>query len=316
MRIPIYVIATWVLCFSSASSVGYAQVEQTQQLASKPLISNQLTPAENVAVWPDLAPDETTHETGKKIPRPAKNGALPITLITDVRKPTLDIYPAKNPSGVGVLILPGGGFNFVVPDLEGSEAAAILNKLGITAFVLRYRTKKDKNDTGWKRALQDSQRTMKYLRANAKKWKLEVNKIGLFGFSAGGQVAARLLTDQGKLSYEPVDEMDKVLHRPDFSILIYPWNMYDSKTESLLPSLKVTSKLPPTFIVHTDDDQSSSLGSALFYVELKKAGVNAEIHVYQNGGHGYGTRSRPNSNIGSWSDRMVEWLKVSKLAEK
>ena len=268
----------------------------------------------SVPIWPELAPGETSRETGTTQPfRPNENP--PVTRVTNIRFPTLDIFPAENPNGVGVLILPGGGFGKVVPDMEGSEAAAILNKLGISAFVLRYRTKKESRDPGWKRPLQDAQRAMAMIRASAEKWKLDAEKIGLFGFSAGGQVAARLLTDQGKLAYDSVDNVDETSHRPDFAILIYPWNMYDKTTDQLVPEIKVTKEVPPTFIVHTHDDGSTSLGSVLFYVGLKKAGVDGELHVYRNGGHGYGTRPRPNSDIGTWSHRLVDWLKNRGLGQ-
>lgn len=270
-------------------------------------------PSANLAIWPDLAPGELSRETGTNLPPRNKATKLPVTRVEKICKPTMDVFPAANPNGVGVLILPGGGFNYVVPDLEGSDVAPILNKLGISVFVLRYRTRKDKNDTGWKSALQDSQRAMKFLRKNADKWKLETSKIGLLGFSAGGQVAARLLTDKGEIAYQAIDEVDKLSHRPDFSIMIYPWNMYDEKTGSLLPELKIDKTLPPTFIVHTSDDRSSSLGSVYFYAGLKKAGVDAELHVYRNGGHGYGTRPRSHSSIGTWPDRMVDWIKSSKI---
>lgn len=265
-------------------------------------------PDSTVTIWPDLAPGETSRATGTLQPF-RESEKPPVSRVVDIRLPTMDVFPAKEPNGVGVLILPGGGFGKVVPDMEGSEAAAILNKLGISAFVLRYRTKRESSDAGWKRPLQDSQRAMSWLRANAKKYKLNSDKIGVFGFSAGGQVAGRLLTDHGKLAYDKVDELDSTSHRPDFAILIYPWNMYDKTTDALVPEIKVTKEVPPTFIVHTHDDGSTSLGSVLFYAELKRAGVDGELHVYRNGGHGYGTRARPNSYIGTWSDRMVDWLR-------
>ena len=272
------------------------------------------TASDSIRIWPDLAPGETSRETGELQPfRP--NEKPPVSRVVKIRLPTMDVFPAPKPNGVGVLILPGGGFGKVVPDMEGSEAAAILNKLGISAFVLRYRTKLESTDPGWKRPLQDAQRAMSWLRQNASKYKLEKDRIGLFGFSAGGQVAARLLTDAGELAYKRVDETDEVSHRPDFAIMIYPWNMYDKKTDSLVPEIKVTKDLPPTFIVHTHDDGSTSLGSVLFYVGLKKAGVDSELHVYRNGGHGYGTRARKNSMIGTWPDRMVDWLKNRELGK-
>lgn len=271
------------------------------------------TPAKNIPIWPDLAPAETTGETGTAQP-PRNESGPKVTRIEKIRKPTLDVFPADKPNGVGVLILPGGGFNYVVTDKEGSEAARILNRFGISAFVLRYRTKRDSQDPGWRRPLQDAQRSLKLLRAEARRWNLHENKIGLLGFSSGGQVAARLLTDNGEPAYTPVDAIDSTEHRPDFSMLIYPWKIYVSDTDSLLPEIKVTAGLPPTFIVHTHDDSSSPLGSVLFYVGLKKAGVDAELHVYENGGHGYGTRSKPDSNIGTWTDRMIDWLRVRQLA--
>jgi len=265
----------------------------------------------NIPIWPDLAPGETSREVGKALP-PRKPESK-ITRIAGIRRPTLDIYLADKPNGVGVLILPGGGFNYVVTDMEGSAAAKILNKLGISCFVLRYRTKLDENDSGWKGALQDAQRGIKLIRANAKEWKLDEAKIGLMGFSSGGQTAARLLTDNGERAYESLDATDKIPHQPDFSILIYPWRMYVEETDSLLPEMNFTAGLPPTFIVHTHDDKSSSIGAALFYIGLKKAGGDAEIHVYENGGHGYGTRGKKNSNIGTWPERMKDWLRVRKL---
>lgn len=273
-----------------------------------------LAESPSIAIWPDLAPGETSRETG--MPRPPRNENPPVTRVEKIRRPTLEVYAAEQPTGIGVLILPGGGFNYVVTDKEGSDAAVILNRLGITAFVLRYRTKVDSEDPGWKGALQDAQRAMKFLRAHADKWQLEQDKIGLLGFSSGGQVASRLLGDQGELAYKPTDDVDKVSHRPDFSMLIYPWRIYVPETDSLVPEIKVTSSAPPTFIVHTHDDASSSLGSVLFYAALKKVGVDAELHVYENGGHGYGARPKPNSNIGSWPDRMVDWLKVRGLTDQ
>ena len=269
-------------------------------------------PTETAKPWPELAPGESSKETGRTLPF-RENENPPVSRVVEIRCPTIDIFPAAKPNGVGVLILPGGGFGKVVPDMEGSEAAAILNKLGISAFVLRYRTKKESSDPGWVRPLQDSQRAMKWLRANAEKWQLQPDKIGLFGFSAGGQVAARLMTDGGTLAYQSVDAMDKLSHRPAFGILIYPWNMYDKQTDQLFPEIKVTDQVPPTFIVHTHDDGSTSLGSVLFYADMKRAGVDGELHIYRNGGHGYGTRDRPDSYIGSWPDRMVDWLRNRKL---
>ncbi len=258
-------------------------------------------------VWPDLAPGETTRSTGEKKPSPAKQDP-PITLMTKVTQPTFTVHAAEDPNGAGVVILPGGGFSRVVPDLEGSEAAAFLNRIGVTVFVLSYRTKNSPDESGWEKPLQDAQRTLAIVRSRAAEWKLDKDKIGLLGFSAGGNVAARLLSAEGVLAYESVDDIDSTPHRPDFSILIYPWSIYDAEKDSLIDGVSVPESCPPTFIVHTDDDKSSSLGSVLFYAGLKKFGIPAELHVYGNGGHGYGVRPRESSEISSWPGHAAHWL--------
>jgi acetyl esterase/lipase len=261
-------------------------------------------------VWPDLAPGETERTTGKMLPmRPHDNP--PITRIEKIRRPPMTVYPATvNANGAAVLILPGGGFGRVVPDLEGSEAAQWLGKLGVTSFVLNYRTKlaSAEDEPAWLRPLQDAQRAMRWIRANGSRWNLNRDRIGLLAFSAGGQVGSILITaDQA--AYEAIDAVDQREFRPNFAMLVYPWRIYDSATDALLPQIKVTPETPPSFIVHTHDDASTSLGSVLLYADMKRHNVPAELHIYENGGHGYGTRKRPNSNIGSWPDRATDWLK-------
>ncbi|MFP6766277.1 MAG: alpha/beta hydrolase [Planctomycetaceae bacterium] len=239
-----------------------------------------------------------------------------MTRVVNIRRPGLDIYlPRKNPSGTALLILPGGGFGKVVPDKEGSEAAPWLNRLGIAAFVLRYRTNEvtPRDEPAFMRPLQDAQRSLRILRANAGKWNLKTDRIGVLGFSAGGQVGAILHTAEGKPAYEALDGIDQQFCGPDFSLLVYPWRVYDPATDALLPEIRMTEKTPPAFLVHTHDDASSSLGSVLIYAGLKRHGVPAELHIYQNGGHGYGMRSVPESDIGTWPERATDWLRLRGL---
>lgn len=275
-------------------------------LSCTPAIAQETPP---IFVWPDLAPGETDRASGTTLPmRPTDNP--PITRVEKIRRPPMTVYPAtKNPNGAAVLILPGGGFGRVVPDLEGSEAAKWLGELGVTSFVLNYRTRREDagDEPAWRRPLQDAQRAMRWIRANAAKWNLDTKKIGLLAFSAGGQVGSILITAD-EAAYKSIDAVDEQPFRPDFSMLVYPWQIYDQDTDGLLPQIKVTEKTPPSFIVHTHDDNSSSLGAVFLYADLKRNNVPAELHVYENGGHGYGTRDRPNSNIGSWTDRATDWL--------
>jgi len=267
----------------------------------------------SIPIWPDNAPGETTKDSGTELPkRDADNP--PITRVEKITYPTMDYFPATHPNGTTVLILPGGGFRYVVTDLEGSEAAVGLNKLGIGVFVLRYRTSLTPEDA-WKRPLQDSQRAIRWIRSHASEYGIDSSKVGLLGFSAGGQIAAIHLT-QESAAYPSADSIDTQSYRPDFGVLVYPWRIYDAGSGGLVGSIRVSKDTPATLIVHTHDDASSSLGAVYMYAELKKKDVSSELHVYQNGGHGYGVRSRPNSMIGTWQNRMHEWLQLRGYANE
>ncbi|MEQ8617499.1 MAG: alpha/beta hydrolase [Lacipirellulaceae bacterium] len=277
------------------------------------LICPSLAPAgETFLIWPDLAPGETTKQVGVPMPADGKSDP-PIVRLKDVTSPKMEVFlPEGKSSGAAVLILPGGGYNYVVPNLEGSELATKLNEQGITAFVLNYRTKNTKEGPHWKRPLADSRRAMRVIRSRAAEWKLDPAKLGLVGFSAGGQLAAIHLTNEIK-AYEPIDAIDEASAAANFALLIYPWQMYDKKTDRLIPEIVPDEGTPPTFIVHTHDDKSTSLGAVLFYSALKKSNVPGELHVYTTGGHGYGTRPRNGSVIHTWPDRAVEWLRLRGL---
>ena len=265
-------------------------------------------------VWPDLAPGETSRSIGEKLPdRPQDKPT--ITRVEKVRLPTMVRYPAEQPNGTAILILPGGGFAKVVPNLEGSEAAPWLNSLGITVFVLNYRTNEvtPKDEPAWKRPLQDAQRALRVIRNRADEWKIDVDRVGVLGFSAGGQVASILHTAEGKPAYSAIDDVDNLDCAPNFSLLVYPWRILKNDTD-LLDEIKPGNTSPPAFIVHTHDDRSTSVGAVMIYAGLRRAGVPAELHVYETGGHGYGTRPRPNSEIGTWPDRATPWLRLHKLA--
>ena len=271
------------------------------------IFANALPATEINDVWPGLAPGETTRNRGEILPF-RENEKPRVTRVVKISQPTFTVHLAAQPNGAAAVILPGGGFGKVVPDKEGTEVAQWLNQQGIAAFVLSYRTTEDNRIPGWVKPLQDAQRMMALVRSQVKLYGLKADRIGIAGFSAGGQVAAKLLCDQGKLSYQRIDEVDDVSHRPDFAMLIYPWRIYDAATGSLIDGVKVSADVPPTFIVHTDDDASTSLGAVLFYAELKKLKITSELHVYGNGGHGYGLREVPGSQISTWTNHAAHWL--------
>ncbi|HIE97288.1 MAG TPA: alpha/beta hydrolase [Planctomycetes bacterium] len=269
-----------------------------------------------VMVWPEYAPGETSLDEGTNQPYRADE-VPPVTRTIKIRRPSIDVFLADNPNGTAILVLPGGGFGKVVPDKEGSEAAPWLNQFGISTFVLRYRTNEvtPKTEPAWRRPLQDAQRALRIIRARATEWKVNADQVGVLAFSAGGQVGSILHTAEGKPVYEAMDATDEQDCSPDFSLLIYPWNVYDPATDGLLPEIKPSKTSPPAFIVHTHDDRSSSLGSVLIYAGLKRHNIPAELHVYENGGHGYGMRAVAGSQIGTWPARAGEWLRLRGLAE-
>jgi acetyl esterase/lipase len=267
-----------------------------------------------IPIWPDLAPGETERHPGTALPDNPQDKP-PITRVEKITQPTLRAYlPQHGANGTAIVILPGGGFRYVVPDLEGSEAAAFLNPLGIAVFVLNYRTDATNAPDKWRRPLQDSQRAIRFVRANAARWNLDPKKIGMLAFSAGGQVGAIHLGEFGD-AYAAVDAIDEQSARPDFALLVYPWNVADKTTGELMPEIRLGASSPPTFLIHTGDDASSSLGSIGIYVALKKAGVATELHIYENGGHGYGTREREGSLIGTWPLRAATWLRAHRWGE-
>lgn len=280
-------------------------------------LSPRVGAIESIPLWNGPAPGETTQNPGT----PKPGGEDNVTRIENVTQPTLDLYgvPAKANDGKprpAVLVIPGGGFYYVVPDLEGSEPAEMLEQLGIATVVLRYRTRDGKNDDqAWRRPLQDAQRAMSLLRSKAAEWNIDPQRIGTMGFSAGGQTAARLITAKER-TYQASDAVDRESHRPDFGMLVYPWRLLadDAESMELTEGMVVDATTPPTWLVHTQDDHAADpLGSMAFYAAMTKHKIPGELFIYQSGGHGYGIRPRPNSVIHTWGDRAADWLRKQKL---
>ena len=272
-----------------------------------------------VDIWPDLAPGESTRNTGEALPRRPSEDP-PATRVKSITHPRLHVFHPPGPvaswSGASVLIFPGGAYNYVVTDKEGSEAAAWMNRHGITSIVVHYRTKQAAGTQTnadlpklSERPLQDGQRAVSLVRHHAGEWGLKSDQIGVLGFSAGGQAAALVTTRFASRSYKSRDEVDDVSCRPDFSMLVYPWRLVDDETGQLRDVLKISKKTPPTLLIHAHNDSATSISSVLFYVELKRIGVPAELHIYETGGHGYGVRPVRNSNVATWPARAADWLR-------
>ena len=271
-------------------------------------------------LWPGKAPGET-----KEFPPEADttkdDGRLVagrrVIRLGNVSTPQIAIYrpPADKDTGAAMIVAPGGGFHILAYDLEGTEVAEWLNTIGVTAIVLKYRVPaRDREGVRWREAVQDGQRAMSLVRSKAAELGIKPERIGMMGFSAGGETAALTALLKEK-QYPEVDAVDNVSHRPDFVGLIYPGGLVPKGGTKLGDHVKVTDKAPPFFFAHANDDRVTPLSSALLYVELKKAGVPAELHIYERGGHGYGLRKTRDA-VTKWPTRMKTWMEAQGLLKK
>jgi acetyl esterase/lipase len=249
-------------------------------------------------------------------------------------KPSLTVFlpPAGKANGAAVVVCPGGGYGTVVDTYEGKDPAEWLNKRGVAAFVLRYRVAPRYHHPA---PLQDVQRALRLVRTRGKEWNVDPRRVGVWGFSAGGHLASTAAThfDDGRADAD--DPIDRAGCRPDFAILCYPvvtleppfahtgsrQNLLgkdpDPKlVESLCNERQVTARTPPTFLFHTGEDTVvPPENSVLFYLALRKAGVPAELHVYEKGPHGVGL-APANPVLSNWPDRLAAWLEVRGLLAK
>lgn len=251
-----------------------------------------------------------------------------IVRIGKISAPELTVYLPKPEiaTGSAVLIIPGGGYSIVAIDHEGFEVAKWLNTLGIAGIVLKYRLPSDViMDNKSIGPLQDAQEAMRVIRRNAEKWNLKTDKIGVIGFSAGGHLASTLSTHYDEKVYELKDNTSA---RPDFSILIYPVITFDAafthkgsrnnligenpsedQVKKFSNELQVNSQTPPAFLVHSSNDEAVPVqNSMLYYQQLQKNKVQAEMHIFQKGGHGYGLAKNRGTESG-WPALCANWLK-------
>jgi acetyl esterase/lipase len=255
---------------------------------------------ELIYLWPGKVPGETKEKQKPSIDTIRKDGVLRYNEITN---PAIEVWlpDPKINKGVGVIVCPGGAYRILSYDKEGTEIAAWLNKLGCAAFVLSYRVP-DKQ-LG---ALQDAQRAMRIVRNNAAKWKIDAEKIGIMGFSAGGSLSARASTLFDKKTYPPVDKTDSLSCRPSFTMLIYPAYLDQGENKTLTPELKLSKETPPVFIFQTADDPYGN-SSLVMASSLRDAKLPVEIHILPKGGHGYGMRPG-NTAAETWPGYAEKWM--------
>jgi acetyl esterase/lipase len=246
-------------------------------------ISTYAQKSEIIYLWPGKVPGELK-EKQPPIIDTSKNDK--ILRFDEVTNPAIEVFlPDKAiNNGSAVIVCPGGGYNILAYDLEGTEIAGWLNRLGFTAFVLQYRIPDKKGG-----ALQDVQRAMRILRNNPHKWNIDPEKIGVMGFSAGGSLSARASTLFNKKTYPPVDKSDSLSCRPSFTILIYPAYLDQGPSLTLTPELELSKDVPPIFIFQTADDPYGN-SALVMAAALRNAKLPVELHILSTGGHGYGLR--------------------------
>jgi len=256
---------------------------------------------EEVLLWPKGAPG-SEGKTAPEAVRPSTDG---MRRIYSIHKPSLTLYlpAAARATGTAIIILPGGGHQYLSIDNEGNNAAQWLAGRGVAGLVLKYRLAREEGST-YKvevEALQDVQRAVRLVRSRAREWNIKPDRIGVMGFSAGGQLAAlaSMRFDGGKNSD---DTMDRESSRPSFQVLMYPGGV---AADSAVPK-----EAPPAFLCAAFDDKGPSKTSLELFQKLRDAGVTSELHLYSQGGHGFGMRDRP-LPITAWTARLQDWMRAS-----
>ena len=246
-------------------------------------------------IWPDKRPAEVVLKKGKM---KQEMGDDDILRIQQMPVPTLQKFPVvKSRKGKVVIVCPGGGYQILAVNHEGTEIAQWLNALGYTAYVLRYRVPDNREG-----ALQDVQRAIRIARAEN-----PGKQVGVMGFSAGASLTARAATRFQLPSYTATDETDTQSARPDFAALIYPAYMDEGEHHTLTPELTITEQTPPFFVFQTADDPYGN--SALVISQaLRNHKIPVQLHIYEKGGHGYGLRANLAEAASKWPKLMEEWL--------
>jgi len=254
-------------------------------------------------LWPGKVPGEREAKHPPQPVRPPKK----VPLITDVTDPLVTVFEPSGPNRhTGIIICPGGGNKYLSIDSEGTAVARRFTHMGFTAFVLQYRVP-DKRDG----ALQDIQRAIRVIRSQATRWQLDSGKLGVMGFSAGGNLAARASTEFRLHTYPAIDRADSLSCRPDFAVLCYPGSMATGPEHKLIPELTVDSLTSPAFIVVANDDP---IGVPLSYAyALHDAKVPMEMHVFPTGGHGFGLHPRNGADF-DWPPMAEQWITAEERA--
>ncbi len=276
-------------------------------------------PARVWKLWETKPPGDFTVPGPETITEPKPTDKVPILRLTNIAAPRLEFYEpaAEKRNGAAVVIVPGGGFGILASGHEGAELAEWFRERGFVAAVLQHRCPTNKLPKPWEFPAQDCQRALSLVRARAVDLGVKADRIGLFGFSAGGQVALIATTNAEARLYPAADAIDQTSCRPDFLMLCYAWKILaDNSLTELKPEIRIDAQTPPTFLAQANDDPGSlAEGSTLAFLALRRAKVSAELHIYSTGGHGFGLRPNATQAPGDWPGRAELWLRARGLLD-
>ena len=280
-----------------------------------------------VPIWPGVVPDARSTEgpevSGTVVDAKGSKrlvGGRPWVYVDRVSQPTMTVYsPVGSNTGAAVIVFPGGGYNVLAIDLEGTEVCDWLTSKGISCVLLKYRVPCVKSGPyrDCRTALEDAQRTVGLVRFRAAQWHIDPHKVGVLGFSAGGHMVAAVSTHFEKRLYPTVDAADTESCRPDFAIALYPGHLAAPERDfALNPDIQVTSRTPPTFLLQAEDDPVDPVeNSIVYHAALRKFGIPSEMHLYVKGGHAFGLRPT-GLPITGWPRLVETWLGTIGMVSK
>jgi acetyl esterase/lipase len=294
---------------------------------SVPAFSASIKSGQEIKLWPGTAPGSEGVVLKEQVIDGSSNPKDPQRSIANITVPTITAWVPEKPNGAAALLFAGGGYTNIVIDKEGTDIAKWLNKLGVTAFVIKFRLPGEGHKDGKNVPLQDAQRAFKMIRYNAVEWGIDPNRIGLVGLSSGGHTAAMTAVAYDKKVYAPIDDIDKVNAHPDFLIIGYPPVSSNARKYLVNPAQKpvepkekqelydeypadvmVRADTPKTFIVQGFDDKKVDVeNSVRFFLALKKKGIPADLHIFQEGVHGFAIRNAKGP-VSMWTKLCEAWM--------
>ena len=273
-------------------------------------VGPRLSAAELITLklWPEGTPSPMTPVTEATKKLIASYGPITTNHVSNVSNPEITVYRPEKPNGTSVIVAPGGGYMFLSYSFEGRQVCEWLNTLGVTAVLLKYRTPTRDDVRNYEKPVQDAQRAIGIVRHHAAEWGLNPKRVGLLGFSAGGNLLGHVACDRTERTYPQKPEYDDP-HGPDFGVMVYGGGFLDRTGKSkFMPGFSVPKDAPPMFFVVAHDDKNNPVEAATLYLEYKKLDLPAELHIYTKGGHGFGMRNNKQP-INEWPARCGEWMK-------